>query len=468
MGLSVGLDTAVRALRAHQLGIDIASHNVANASTPGFSRQRVLLRPIGLTGSSAGSNSSLLGRAGFGVDASDVNRVRNPMLDFQARTSISSQAQYGVLADALSQSELIFNEPSDEGVGAALAQFWNAWQDVVNDPEASASRTTLAHATTTLSLRMNSVRAALVVQREDLNLQLKGIAGEINSRATQIADLNLQIKQVELNGEMANDLRDRRDVLLDELAGLGDISYQEQGDSTVNVYLGSHELVFLNQTRAVSVVNDAANPGMNKLIWTQDTTDVVSGSGSLRGILDARDTEIPNLIAKADALAGALITEVNAIHQTGFGLDGTTGLDFFTGTDASDIAFNAVLSANKDQIATAAAAGAVGDGSIALAIANLQLAQTMNGGTSSIDEYYADIVSVLGADTARAQGSMEAHTLFASHLEGLRQSVSGVSLDEEMVNLNAAQHAYEAAARVITAIDDMLDVLINRTGIVGR
>ena len=228
MGLSIGLDTAVRALRAHQLGIDIASHNVANASTPGFSRQRVLLRPVGLTGASSSSNSALLGRAGFGVDASDVNRVRNPMLDFQARISISSRAQYGVLADALSQSELIFNEPSDEGVGNALSQFWNAWQDVVNDPEAPASRTTLAHATTTLSLRMNSVRASLGVQRDDLNLQLSSLATEINSRAEEIADLNLQIKQVELNGEMANDLRDRRDVLLDELAGLGEVSYSEQ------------------------------------------------------------------------------------------------------------------------------------------------------------------------------------------------------------------------------------------------
>lgn len=576
MGLAIGLDTAVKALRAHQLAVDVASHNIANAQSPGFSRQRVLLRPIGVDGSDHFTRDALLGRVGFGVMARDVNRVRDIFLDFQARQTMAARSQSEMLASALKQAELVFNDPTDEGLSGLLSKFWNSWHDVVNDPESPAARTTLVHATETLATRLQRARGELVDQRADLNRQVSSIGDRINASAAEIAQLNLQIKQVELNGDKANDLRDRRDLLLDDLSQIADISYSENQDTSVSVYLGSHELVAGNTFRRVQAIQDLANPGMTKLIFEVDSADVVASTGELRGLLDARDRDLPNLVAKVDRLAAGLIGSVNSLHVSGYGIDNppSTGLSFFTGSDASDIGLNPALRANPDGIGAASGPNLPGDGSIALAIANLQIAPNMAGGfaatnlvtgetlsagiiasglipgstlqpgtyfitangpdidlrfgsatgpvvgtatlaaiapgSGSIDfisgtntvasirvsnttagaytpaqqqadlvaagndtilvedsatTFYGKIVSVLGADVSAAQGLAESSDLMASHLESLRLSVAGVNLDEEMTNLNASQHAYNAAARVITTIDDMLDTLINRTGV---
>jgi flagellar hook-associated protein 1 FlgK len=468
LALSIGLDTAVKALRVHQLAVDVASHNIANVNSPGFSRQRALLRPMGLEGNDRFAADGLIGRTGFGVEAREVSRVRDMFLDYQARGAMTTKSEFDLFSQALTQTESVFNDPSDDGLSGLFQKFWAAWHDVVNDPESPAGRTTLVHSTTTLTTRIQRAYSELTRERADLDRQVSDIGGRINAAATELADLNLRVKQVELNGENANDLRDRRDLLLDQLSQLGQISYQEEKDHSVSVYFGDHELVTGNIARTVMSVADPANAGMSKLVFQVDSGDVTTTTGELRGLLDARDSAIPTLMGKLDQLANGLISSINAVHQAGFGLDGTTGLDFLTGTGAQDIALNAVLAANPHQIAAAAALNAPGDGSNALAIANLQLAATMSGATETFDDFYANTVSVLGADVARARGVAQSGELLLAHLDQMRQSVSGVNLDEEMTNLNSSQHAYNAAARVITTIDDMLDVLINKTGIVGR
>jgi flagellar hook-associated protein 1 FlgK len=566
----MGLDTAVKALRAHQLAVDVASHNIANAQSPGFSRQRVLLRPVGLDGSDHFSRDNLLGRAGFGVDAKDVNRIRDTFLDFQTRQSLSTQAQYSSLSGPIANAEVVFNDPSDDGLSSLLGKFWAAWHDVVNEPESSAGRTALVHATTTLTTRIQAAHDELTQQRLDLNQTVSGIGDQINAKASEIANLNLQIQQVELNGDMANDLRDRRDLLLDDLSKLGNISYSEDDSGSMAVYLGTHELVFGTSARTVNTVQDPANSGMVKLQYAIDNDTVSVSSGQLQGVLQARDVAFPDLIGKLDTFASGLINSVNSIHQSGYGLDNATGLAFFSGTDSSNIAINSVLAGSPQSIAVATGAGKPGDPANGLAIANLEQASNMltgfassslvvnealsagntttgislsaglqpgtysfvasgpnlelhygsatgpligtatlaniapPGGTISFlngtdtvasvsvastgaytaaqqltdlttagndsiqveanaTTYYGNIVSVLGADVNRANGLTDSSQLLVDHLDGLRQSVQGVNIDEEVTNLNAAQHAYNAAARVITTIDEMLDTLINRT-----
>lgn len=467
MALSIGLDTAVKALRAHQLAVDVASHNIANAHTPGFSRQRVLLRPIGLEGAAWSSRDSLLGKAGFGVDARDVNRVRDAFMDFQARQALSARGEHSAFATPLRNAETVFNDPSDDGLASLLARFWGAWHDVANEPESSAARTALVHAAQTLAVRFQSAYGEIDLQRRNLNQQVSSLADEINSYAREIAGLNLQIKQVELNGDMANDLRDRRDLLLDKLAEVASIQYSEADTGEVSVYLGSHELVFGTTARTIVPIQDPLDPTMVKLTWQVDGFDVVATGGKLKGVLDARDVALPALLGKLNTLAGALINDVNTLHQSGYALDGsTTGLAFFTGTDASNISVNTLLISDPKKVAAASsAAGAPGDGSNALAIAGLQRATSPLLGNVSISDYYSNIVAVLGADVNRALGNEQSASLLVDHLDTARQSVHGVNIDEEVVNLNAAQHAYNAAARVITVIDDMLDTLINRTGV---
>lgn len=572
MGLSIGLDTAVKALRAHQLAVDVASHNIANAQSPGYSRQRVLLRPVGLDGSDHFSRDSLLGRPGFGVDAKDVNRVRDMFLDIQARQALSTQGQFKSLSTPLANAEVVFNDPSDDGISALLGRFWAAWHDVVNEPESSAARTALIHATTTFTTRVNAAHDQLTLQRQDLNHTVKGIAEQINAKATEIASLNLQVKQVELNGDMANDLRDRRDLLLDDLSTLANISYSEDDTGSLTVYLGTHELVFGTAARTVNAVDDPGNPGMLTLRYAIDGDAVNVSAGELRGVLDARDSALPDLLSKLDTFVSGLMNSVNSLHQQGYGLDGLTGLQFFTGSSAKDFALNSALAGSPQSIAAATAPGQPGNPANALAIAGLQTASNMIGGfaTSSLtlnealsggvtagglsvagslqpgayhivaagpnlelrygsatgpvvgtatlaainppggaiqfmnganvaaavnvavagpystaqqqadlttagnnilqveaspSTFYANLVSILGADVNRSQGLAESGSLLVDHLDGLRQSVHGVSIDEEVTALNAAQHAYNAAAKVISTIDEMLDTLINRTGV---
>lgn len=572
MALSIGLDTAVKALRAHQLAVDVAAHNIANAQTPGFSRQRVLLRPIGLEGSAWSSRDSLLGRAGFGVDARDVHRIRDAFMDYQARQALSARGQHSAFSTPLRNAEAVFNDPSDDGLSALLARIWAAWHDVANEPESSAARTALVHAAQTFTLRVQAAHAEIDLQRRNLNQQVTALADEINAYAREIAGLNLQIKQVELNGERANDLRDRRDLLLDKLSEVASIQYSESQTGEVSVYLGSHELVFGTTARTIVAGPDPADTTMTKLTWQVDGFDVVANGGKLKGVLDARDQALPDLMRKLDAFAMGIINGVNTIHRQGYGLDNTTGLDFLQGTGAGDIQLNPVLAANPHQIATAANPNAPGDASIALRIAGLELQPNMAAGipaanlvtgetlsagvtltglavagslqpgnytivenppasgtlelqyngnpigtytaaaisspggtitfmngsnvvatlhvavtgsysaaqqvadltapgndTIRVDvapgSFYANLVAVLGADVNRALGMEQSAGLLVDHLDTMRQATHGVNIDEEVTNLQAAQHAYNAAARVITVIDDMLDTLINRTGV---
>ena len=181
---------------------------------------------------------------------------------------------------------------------------------------------------------MNDAYDQISQQRLDLNQTVSSIGAQINSRATEIAGLNLQIKQVELNGDMANDLRDRRDLILDELSTLGNISYAEDDTGSMSVYLGTHELVFGTSARTVNTVDDLANPGMVKLQFAIDNDDVNVSNGQLKGILDARGVALRALLEKVNNFATGIMNSVNSLHQTGFGLDCITGRAFFTGTVA--------------------------------------------------------------------------------------------------------------------------------------
>ncbi|MDZ7729060.1 MAG: flagellar hook-associated protein FlgK [Dehalococcoidia bacterium] len=466
MGLSVGLDTAVKALRAHQLSVDTAAHNIANAHTPGFSRQRVLLRPEGINGSALHQRDDLLGRPGMGVNASDVNRVRDTFMDQQVRASIGEHARYELQGQALGRAEMVFNDPTDEGMSSTLASFWNAWHDVVNEPESSPARTSLVHATETMTSRIRQSYAELESQRENLNSQLSGIRDEINAAANEVANLNLQIKKVELGGASANDLRDQRDLQLDRLSEIANITYNEREDGTVTAYMGNHELVFDTTAREVGLAEDPADSTMDQLVFEMDGMPVETTTGKLKGLYDARDNDLPGLMQKLDDFAIGLIDEVNTAHSAGYGLDDSTGLDFFTGTGAGDIGLNQDLADDPQKIASSDAAGTAGNNAVALQIADLQLADTMGGET--FDDYYANMVSVLGADVSRAEGLAQSGKQMNDHLESMRQSVSGVNIDEEVSNMAASQRAYEASARVITTIDQMLETLINGTGVVGR
>jgi flagellar hook-associated protein 1 FlgK len=456
MSISVGLDIAVRALLAQQMGVDTVSHNIANVNTDGFSRQRLTLEAVPgqlLNGSNG---------PGHGVTPVGVDRVRDLFVDQQLRNGSQTSGRLGARSALLRRAEQTLQEPSDFGLRSALSRYWNAWRDVASQPESSAARSVLVQGRETMAVTARRIHDSLVALRTDANTQILSDIDSINTLSQQILGLNKQIATVSLGGGSAADLRDQRDLALDELSTYLDISYLEQSDGRVDVFIGGHSLVSASQAHLMYGDTNVANSNYVDVRFVADNQLVNIGNGELRGLLDGRDTDLTARIADLNTLVAQVITDVNTAHAAGYGLDSVTGRDFFTGTDASDIAVNPVLLADPNAVAASTAlAGVPGDGSNAQAIADLQYAKPLGGATTSYDQFYANFVSTLGATARETEALLESQALVNSHVEQVRQGASGVNLDEEMVQLMRYQRAYEGATRLISVIDEMLDRLIN-------
>ncbi|HLH25571.1 MAG TPA: flagellar hook-associated protein FlgK [Chloroflexota bacterium] len=461
-GSFFGLDLSLRALQAQQLALDVTGQNVANSNTAGYSRQTVnfaTTAPYTLPGM---NRAQIAGQVGTGVVVAGIDRARDLFADVQYRAEASVQSQAQAQSDALQQVQTVLNEPSSTGLSAMLSNFFGAWQDLANNPSDTATRAPLVQQAAALASGFNRAAQGLSTIQQNLNDHVKLDVDQVNSLSTQIAALNRQIVQVEVTGQRANDLRDRRDLLLDQVSQLAQIQSSESADGSVNVTLGGHTLV---QGQSVDALTTTATGpgGMLDVRFTSDNSLATLNSGELRGLMDARDTSIPNYLGQLNSIAANLIGAVNSLHAAGYGLDGGTGRAFFAGTDAATIAVDPTVAANPNTVAAADAPNQAGNNNTALAIAQLQ--HTMSPSTG--DSYNALIAS-LGVDARAAQGTLANQTALVQLLTQRRQTVSGVSLDEEATQMLRYQRAYEAAARLITTNDEMLDKLINGTGVVGR
>lgn len=447
MAISIGLNSAVRSLLAHQQAMDAVSHNIANVNTPGYSRQRIHLAAVAPPG---------MAGVGQGVEMLAVERVRDQFIDFQIRSQSHSAGEFAARADSLNLVELAFGEPSDSGLRAALGQFFNAWRDLANAPEQGAARSAVVQAGETLAFVANRLSTSLTQIRQDADTRLGSSVSQINEIAREIAGLNQRIIEVRATGDPAADLTDQRDLALDRLVRLTDANIVEQGDGRVDVFINGRALVQGVSAASINLVPDPGNHGFSDLEWASDGAAVTIVSGEVGGLLHQRDVDLPTRMADLDTLIAQVITDVNTAHAAGFALDGvTTGTAFFTGTTAGDIALNGALRTNLGLVAAAAGAGAPGDGNGALALADLQRAPNLGGG-QTYEAYFGGLVSRLGVAVRDARGTEAAQGAAITHLERLRASVSGVNLDEEMVAMVQFQKGYEAAARMIRAVDEML------------
>jgi flagellar hook-associated protein 1 FlgK len=462
MSISIGLDTAMRALLAQQLGVDTVSHNISNVNTPGYSRQRVALASI----PGIGAYSATPGPGG-GVEVEGVDRVRDLFIDFQVRSNSHALGRYRAQANQLVQAEAVLAEPSEFGLRSLLTQFWNAWRDLADSPELPAARSAVVEAASTVSFALQQASASFARLRVDADVRVRSLATEVNALSSEVAGLNREILAQRAGGGSAADLSDRRDLALDRLADVVDTHYLEQQDGTVDVFLGGRALVTGVDAWSIYADPNIANNNYADLKFVADDGAVVVRDGEVRALLDERDVGMPGRIAELDQLAGQIITDVNTAHAAGFGLDGPPpagAQNFFTGTDAGTIAVDVAVQADLNLIAASTnALGAPGDSSNAGVISDLQYAFSMSGGTATYDQFYNGVVTRLGSAVRESERQVESQELTIEHLELLRQSTSGVNLDEEMVQLMQYQRAYEAASRLISTIDEMLDTLINRT-----
>ena len=460
-GLFQTLEIGRRALLTQQAVLQTIGHNIANVDTPGYSRQRVRITPTF-------PETNALGQFGTGVSVADVRHVRDLFLGRQFREANKELGSWTAKERTLRQIESFFNEPGDNTLGNAMNRFFDAWSDLSTNPDAT-NRRALINRADELVNYFHQLARQLDDLYDAVDRDLAVVTEDINRYTAEIARLNEQIASQELAGDSANDLRDKRDLLIDQLSELIDVRTIDQPNGTATVLMGAMMLVDGNDAFPVEA-EVTLEDGKTQRVLKWEGTDIAldNTNGRLAGLLEARDRIIPSYRQQLDELARTIVEQVNELHRAGYGLDNTTGVDFFdpSATDAATIRINTEVRDDINKIA--AAAQADGYGQNALAIAELRNLRVMSGGTMSVHEFYTSLVGGIGIETQEAQSFTDNFELLRQQVENSRQSVQGVSLDEEMANMVKAQQAYNAAARVITSMDQALDTLIRRTGVVGR
>jgi len=302
--------------------------------------------------------------------------------------------------------------------------------------------------------------------RVSLDNEITSITEQINSMSAQLADLNQSISRSELGGDQANDLRDRRDQLVDQLSQLVDVSTQEQSNGSLTVYLDSMALVENHSYQTLtSQIQSDGRSASHTVRFGNLGIDLKNIGGKLEGMIETRDDVIMKKLQELDSMAVGIAKAVNEIHRGGKGSRGSSEVNFFDPqtAGAADIALDQLVLQDVSYIA-AGQNGEPGDNSNALQIASLRSAQKMRDNKATFGDFYNSLIGEIGIKTNEAENVEQNQQALVSQIENSKQAIGGVSLDEEMANMIQYQHAYEAAARVITTMDQALDTIINGMG----
>ncbi|MEW8992937.1 flagellar hook-associated protein FlgK [Clostridium sp.] len=556
-GLFATLNTSKGGMFAQQQYINVTSHNISNANTPGFSRQHIVLqtaRPQTIAGG--------VGQIGTGVTVSSIERTRNQFLDFQIRKESSHLGNYGVRQDYLSEIEGIFNEPSDTGISELMSEFFDAWQTLSKNPEKSDARTVVAQKAKALADELNHTYKKLNDTKDNAAKEIQSNLFEVNTILDQLNSINKEIITVTIAGNNPNDLLDSRDLLLDELStkfgidtrnqilngitcqpednksmnlirnkdsqdinklgfvnkltknadGTYDIEYYKNGDMTsdknkvtlTGVTLSDEQYENLNNGR-ILVTDEEGNVNLTGGALNNDQIFNPS-SGRISGLQSIHE-DAESYIEQTNTLAKTLAFAVNAIHTEGvpageqyafFVNSGNNPLDY-DGITAGNITMNSDILKNVMLIQAGASKGSGStDGDRALALANLRdfglnidsiqsgkkkdgtaydykafveehLGTTAEGdvpkfntisGGVKVEGFFKNTINKLGVQSEEATRIVKNQNTLLKGLVERRLSTSGVSLDEEAINLVQFQHAFQANAKVITTVDQLLDVVI--------
>jgi flagellar hook-associated protein FlgK len=557
-----GLRIALSSLYAQRRGMEITGHNVANANTAGYTRQRVDLQAI--PGAIGGAFATWDG-GGQGVRVAEFVRYRDAFLEIRAALEHGAEAHLSQLRAALDQLESLFDEPGDLGIQRAMTELWSGFDDVANRPGDGAARQQLLERAGTLATTINHSANEISAFRASVIGQLDATVTEVNTMAGTVAQLNDAIKRAITGGSNANDLLDQRDLLVEQLATRIGATIRPGEFGAVNVFVNGTALV--SENRAETLAVDTSGPAV-VIRWAKDNFPATITSGDLGGMLEVVNVKLPGNLADLDAIALKLRDDVNAVHgaiggaiaaadrdqsgagalqfelaldggamatasvagadwsgaggaaalqaalqaaidaaigagnatatvtgaagapltvtiaaapgstlltqavagnagfatllgTTAVGRDGVGGRRFFDGTGAADLAVSGDIT-DASQIAAGRAGAGPLDGSVALDLADISTDPL------GADALYRAYIVALGVDTQATQHRHEIQRETMTQVDNNRTALAGVNIDEEMVNMVQYQHAYDAAARFMTTVDEMLETLIERTGVVGR
>lgn len=630
----MGIEMSKRALQQFQTALSTTGHNISNVSTEGYSRQRVVMRTLDPLYEPSLNRPEKAGQLGQGMEITDIQRVRDEFIDKRINFEKSSLGYWQMRDNYLTQMEAVHNEPSALNLRSDLDAFWVGWQEVANNPSEMASRSALVEKSQRVATSVNHIYDQFKDLRDNANLLIETKVRRINEIAHSLRDFNERILKSQAMGDNPNDLLDKRDLLIEELSTLADVSVANKDPDETIIYIGSRHLVQGELVSELETVRDAANGGYFGVRWKIDGVDTKFNGGEMKGLLEIRDKDLVHSLNMVNSFAQNLSDAVNAVHRNGFGLNQATGIDFFkskplpnSATGAYDLngdgtldhtvlfrvtginklnpkdavgvsgvmtfdnvkrdgarvtidykpedtvetvmqrinnsnanvtaslddagklavkarvfddysrpnfvithledsgeflagisgvlkeaqnagaydwntmdaaktirgdgrfiattpldnpaaylAVNDVIKNDMNYIAaakgidtkgtgTADKTHGAGDNSNALSIASLRFKEVMVDSKATFNDYYAGIVADLGAKAETSNVELQKGNAVMDHLGKIRQSVSGVNLDEEMAQMVAYQHGYNAAARVISMMDKLLETVITRMGV---
>lgn len=447
-GLSYLTEIGKQGMLLTQYGVQITGKNVSNINTEGYSRQRIDVNPILpeiLSGFSMGS----------AINGDTLRRIREDFVDRQYWSQTSLASRYTSEETLLEQIEGVLPSSNETGLGIMLDEFWSAWNDLANDPESSVTRTIVRDRAQTLADNFNRVYREFVSFQSTISDEISTKISEINNLTGQIAELN------KVNSGDNLDLEDQRDRLIDRLSELININIQREGNSVLISSSGTM-LVTGRTSVDLSVEEISGENGIGQITMMISGTEreVEVASGEIVALMSVYNDDIPDLLERLDTLAVAIADGVNAIHRTGFNLDGVTGLDFFASTTegAGSIAVDSSIIANVDLIASSDTIGEPGNGNIAKALADLADAEII--GDQTAGEYYRGLVGTLGNRIQEIGFLKNNQEKIVEHLDIQRKSISGVSLEEEMTRMVQLEQAFTAASRLVSTADELTQTVL--------
>lgn len=459
MSINHLLDIGRTALQAAQFGLDVTGNNIANVNTPNYSRQRVVFAP-GVTVSVGGVSH------GSGVAVEGVQRIYDALLGHQVYKANAEWSDYELREQTYRRIESVLYPSDEANLGNALDDFFNALHDLANNPSGSAERQVVLTKAENLAANFRSLHASLEQEIQTTKTTLEGYRDEVNRLASEIARINEEIGRLQGPNYIPNDLLDRRDALIQDLSGYLDPTVIEDERGLVTVLVsGGQPLVEGVTSHTLELVDDPAGGDFYGItIRDIDISDSLRG-GRIHGLVESRQKMV-EFEDDIDRLAASLIQEANQIHTAGYDLDGNPGLALFTPLDVSvteDVAARIQVNIQDHrQIAAAQEVDALpGDNRNALALAALRDAKILDSDTASLGGFYNDLIGRVGSAVQDAARTGEAKKAVFESMTQYQDSVSGVSLEEEEIRLLAYQHAYQAAAKFMSVVDDLLDDLLD-------
>jgi flagellar hook-associated protein 1 FlgK len=468
IGLFGSLDMGARSLSVQQEEMELSGQNLANVNNPAYAEEQ-------LTVSDSTPLETTIGEEGTGVQSTGITETRNPFLDsqIQAEASVTGsltaqqtnlQNAEAYLDEQITNSSSSTSPDSPNGLTADLSNLFGSFQNLSTDPGNLSLRQTAVQSAQEVSGQFNQVSSQLSTVQSDLNGAVQSDVASGNQDLNSIATLNQQIVQAQASGGSADQLIDQREQTLESLAGLVNFSTTTQADGAVNINIGGVSMVSGGSVAASLQTYTDANGNQQveaQNAGTNATTQLTLTGGSIAGEITARDGALASLQNGLNTLASQLITQVNSVYSTGYDLNGNTGQSLFTGTDASSIGVNANVASDPTQFQAAGTAGAAGDNTVVLALAQLGNQNIAGLANQTFSGSYAQTVANLGNSISSVNDQLNTSQAVTQMLSNQRSSTSGVSTDEEMTNMIQYQKAYEASAELITTLNEMMQTVVS-------